>query len=113
MRRGAFGPPYFKPMIIKSNKIREGFQGMQSHGDITKFHHLERVDGIMEQAQNMREFSNNGWTKEKNMRQVASLPSTVVLKYPELLQDKTGKLLRKFLQGEEGRMYACVNPNTI
>lgn len=100
-------------MIIKSNKVLEGFQGMESKGDLTTFHHLERVDPIMEKARDMRDFSSNGWTKDRSMRQVATLPSTVILKHPELLQDKSGKLLRKFLQGEEGRRYACVNPNSI
>ena len=86
---------------------------MEHVGDKTLFNHLERVDGIMEHAESMRNFSNNGWTKEKNMRKVASVPSVLFLKHPEIFQDKSGKLLRKFLQTEEGRPYACVNPNTI
>ena len=100
-------------MIIQSNKLKDGLQNIIDQGDKRIFKHLEHINPIMENAQEIRDFSNNGWTKDKSMRQIASLPSLVVLKYPELLQDRTGTLLKKFLQTAEGMRYACVRPSTI
>ena len=100
-------------MIIRSNKAQEGLQRIIDKGDQRIFQHLEDVTPMMKTAQAVREHSNNGWTEKKSMRHIASLPSTIVLKYPEMLQDRTGTLLRKFLQTEEGMRYACVRPNTI
>jgi hypothetical protein len=100
-------------MIIQSNKVQEGLQNIIDRGDKRIFQHLENVTPMMKTAQEMREHSNNGWTEKKSMRHIASLPNMIVLKYPELLQDQTGALLRKFLQTEEGMRYACVSPSTI
>jgi hypothetical protein len=99
-------------MIIKSNKIQEGLQGIEHVGDKTILTHTEDITPILEKSHQMRQDSNNGWTKDRSMRHIANIPRNVILQRPELLADKTGKLMKEFLR-KEGESFLNVNKNSI
>jgi hypothetical protein len=74
-------------------------------GDKFIFNHMQDTAPTMEQAQYERDLSNNGWTEDRSMRKIASIPEIELVKHPEFLHDQ--KALLTWLKGE-GRKYATV-----
>jgi len=99
-------------MIIKSKKNIEGLFSQELKGEKFKFHHAENVTPMMIDAQMEREFGNKGWTKDRNMRKIATVPALALYDNPDLVKDGSNKAWKKYLSGE-GRCFATVDPNTI
>jgi hypothetical protein len=74
-------------------------------GDNFVFTHTQDTAPTMEQAQQERDWSNNGWTKDKTMRKIASIPEIELVRHPEFMHDQ--KALLTWLKGE-GRKYTTV-----
>ena len=75
-------------------------------GEKFKIQHGELIQPIEADVQDIREHTDNGWTDEKNFRQIASIPSLVFMEHPEFLHDDLA--LRRWLKTEEGRRYRTV-----
>ena len=98
--------------IIKSNKIVSGLQGVSYQDDKVILHHASNISGALAMAQGERDSLSDGWTKDRNMRKIATVPESEFILNPHLLKDNSTKVWRKFLQNE-GRDYAVVDPKTI
>jgi len=86
-------------LVTKNTRIMDS----SVKGDVFTLKHAENVSGIIESANNDRLYGNNGWTKDKTMRKIATLPASILLKYPHLIKDK--KALKKWLQTPEGMLF--------
>ena len=75
-------------------------------GEKFKIQHGELIQPIQEDAQIIKEHTDNGWTDERNFRQIASIPSLVFMQHPEFLHDDIA--LRRWLRSEEGSRYTTV-----
>ena len=64
-------------MIIRD---KDYLAGTTYKDDKFTMHHVQPTTNIQEEAYNIREFSNNGWTKEKSMRQIAHIPALEAVK---------------------------------
>jgi len=70
------------------------------------FTHIQPIEGIKREAAEIRQFSDNGWTKERNFRQIARIPVLEAMKHPEIFHD--ARAMRRYLQNE-GSDYRTVN----
>lgn len=98
--------------IIKSNKLIPGLQGITYEDDKVVLHHASNISGALTMAMQERNGLSDGWTKDRDMRKIATVPESEFILNPHLLKDNSTKVWRKFLQNE-GRDYAIVDPKTI
>jgi hypothetical protein len=80
-------------------------QSAEFIGDKFVFTHGQDTNPTMGAAQYERDWSDNGWTEDRSMRKIASIPEIELVKHPEFLHDQ--KALLTWLKGE-GRKYATV-----
>lgn len=78
--------------------------------DKVVFTHVQNVDAVRQSAQEIREFSNNGFTADKEFQQIARIPELEAIKHPEIFTDETA--MKRYLQNE-GRDYCTCNPAGI
>jgi hypothetical protein len=69
------------------------------------FTHAQDTAPTQELADYERNWSDNGWTKDRTMRKIASIPEIELVKHPEFMHDR--KALTTWLKGE-GRKYMTV-----
>ena len=65
------------------------------HGDHTVISHVEDLEPIFEHTAQMRKLNNNGFSKERNMRYLGTIPLMTLLRNPELANDSS---LKKYLR---------------
>lgn len=67
----------------------------------------------MESAHEERKDPNQGWTKDRTMRKIASIPAQEFFKHPEweeeLIANGNSPSMRKWLQTEYGSLFKTVN----
>lgn len=94
-------------MIIKDKTF---LHSIEEDGDKLKFNHMQDVDPVMEEVQAIKMFSDNGWTKERNFRQIGHIPEGhewwLRKHKPEIFKDM--KALKRWLMSEEGRPWRTV-----
>lgn len=94
-------------MIIKDKDVTTFFEEKGDHEIIT---HMARVDPVMAAAYEAREWSDNGWTQDRTMRQIAFIPPIVAQRLmkekPEVM--KCGKTMKRWLSSDEGREWLTV-----
>ena len=97
-------------MIIKSRiePLPEGYGILDARydGDNLLLKHAEHIDPILKEAAMLRDFSDNGFTKDRNFRQIGTVPGIEFVRHPEWNHDPG--LIRKWLMTEEGRPYRTV-----
>ena len=74
--------------------------------DKMRMKHVQDVGGIIQQAELLRNYSDNGFTSDRNMRHIATIPAGEFVNHPEWAYDE--KALIKWLKSEEGRPYRTV-----
>lgn len=101
-------------MIIRSSKLSEG-NTLEEQGGKIVLTHTENIEPVLEANYASRKDLNNGWSKNRNMRRIASIPFTVWLQwtkqYPELImgdKELKEKTLRKILKEEEMKQFWTV-----
>ncbi len=86
-------------MLIKD---KDYLMGTTYKGDKFTQHHIQPNLSIQEEAHVIREFSDNGWTKNKSMRQIAHIPA---LEAVRLAAERPGffespEMIREYLKRE-------------
>lgn len=94
-------------MLVKAKNKQSGLWGIDYKGDNFIMTHAEQVDPMMERAKVIRDESDNGWSEDRNMRQIGCIPSSVLLKHPEWMHEP--KLLKRWLMSDEGAPYRTVS----
>ena len=102
-------------MIIKSAKITEGTSLVDNNDGKFTLNHAMDITPILEANYHAKKDAQNGWSKDRNMRRVASIDPLTwkkwTQKFPELLlgdrklRDKT---LYNLLYTEEGKQFWTV-----
>jgi hypothetical protein len=95
-------------MIIKDKTF---LHSVEEKGDKLIFHHVQDVAPSMKAAYEIREHSDNGWTKDRHMRQIGLCSESAfhqaMVENPEIMKD--GRELYKFMMSEKGRPYRTVS----
>lgn len=102
-------------MIIKSQKITEGTSLVDNNDGQFTLNHAMDISPILEANYHAKKDDQNGWSKDRSMRHVASIDSLTwknwTDKFPELLvgdrklRDQT---LYKLLYTDEGKQFWTV-----
>lgn len=92
-------------MIIKNT-----LHSIEEKGDKLVFNHVADVAPVLEEAYLIKNFSDNGWTKERRLRQIGHIPEEhewwLRKHKPEIFKD--AKALKAWLMSEEGRPWRTV-----
>jgi hypothetical protein len=94
-------------MIIKDKTF---LHSVEAKGDNLIFNHVQDVAPSMEMAAQIKEHSDNGWTKDRSMRQIGHFSESAfhqaMIENPEIMKD--GRELFKFVMSEKARPYRTV-----
>lgn len=98
-------------MIIRDGNGDTGLLDIQYEGDKIKYTHVQQLDNAQEELAMMEAASSpDGFSKDRTLRYIGTIPAIIWLQHPEFMHDT--KALNKWLQSEEGRKW-CVNlPDT-
>ena len=102
-------------MIIKdSDRAENTLIGTTIDGDHYTHHHAQNTSAIQAGCHELRQDSGNGWTKERTMRKIASIPALDAVR---LGNERPGffsspEMMREWLR-REGEDYLTVKKNTI
>jgi len=91
--------------LVRAQGMDEGIWSARIDGDECRIFHAQKTDDIDLQNHIERESGNNGWTIDRSMRKIASIPALEFAKHPEFTQDEA--TLKKWLK-KEGRRYLSV-----
>jgi len=81
--------------------------GFEQYGSEFKITHVQPIADIVNEVQAFKSLdTRNGFSFDKSVRRIASIPAIEFVKHPEWAHDQ--KALRKWLKSEEGRMYLTV-----
>lgn len=102
---GASAPSHSlsETMIIRSSQIREGLQTIDYRKEQVVFTHAQRIDPVLAECQESRESGSEGWSANRTMQRIASIPAAVFVQHPEFVHEPS--LITKWLQTDEGRPY--------
>ena len=102
-------------MIIRSSKLSEGTILTETKNGI-ELHKTVNIEPVLEANYQARKDIQNGFTKDRNMRRVASIPFETWISWtkedPGLIcgdKELREKLLRKKLHAEENKVFWTVN----
>ena len=91
-------------MIFSTTEpIQEGFQRAVGKKDQLVFEHIQRIGPILEDAHVSRESGREGWTPDRSMQLIATIPANVFVQHPEFVHDTS--LVVKWLKTDEGAPY--------
>lgn len=101
-------------MLINKQKdipdILLDLPNVHAKGDNLIFEHIYDVSDDAVRAGEIKMFSDNGWTKDREFRQIGHIPAATVAwlerNRPDVMRD--AKLLKKWLMTEEGSMWRTV-----
>ena len=84
-------------------------------GDTYSHHHAQLVTNIQKEAYAIREHSDNGFTKDRTMRQIGHIPA---LDAARLQVERPGifaheEIMNEWLKSEEGEKYLTVKRNSF
>jgi hypothetical protein len=91
-----------------------GLVDVQLKGDKFHFLHAQDVEPVAAACKELRKDSNKGFSKDRTMQRIASIPELVWFAHPEFIGDHGQvnlKELRKFLKSPEGEMYVTAAGN--
>lgn len=101
-------------MIIRAENLPE--QIFEMKGDQIKITNNEYVGDVMEHNWNLRNGENNGFSKDREFRRIASIPNSVfhewIREYPEIMQgdrELRDKTLKKLLKKSENQWLRTVD----
>ena len=99
-------------MIIKDKDFSTG---TVLDGDKISSHHAQLVTNIQQEAYAIREFSDNGFTKDRTMRQIGHIPA---LDAARLQVERPGifaheEIMNEWLKSKEGEKYLTVKRNSF
>ena len=94
-------------MIIKDKAY---LHSVQEDGDYLKFTHVQDIAPSLQRAQEIKDFSDNGWTKDRTMRQIGVIPEAefmqIARENPDIMRD--GRELYKYLMSDKGAKFRTV-----
>ena len=96
-----------KPLIREPNSYGAGLVEIKADNDKFIFLHAQDVTPILVKAHDIRKHSDNGWTEDRNFRQIGAIPEIEFLKHPEWMHEPD--LIAKWLNSDEGRGFRTVN----
>lgn len=98
------------PIIKSNNNLGEGLVGAEFSEKFVKVSHVENVSPIFAANQKSREDSHNGFSDDRSMRKIASIPPLVAIEaektHPGLFQDKN--MMKEFLRSDVGKLCMTV-----
>ena len=94
-----------KPLLDENDAT---ILGVEYEGDNYVMRHAQKIDSILESNYEARKNDNNGFTKDRSMRKVASIPEMEFIKRPELIKDLSGNTMKRFLRSDECKPYLRV-----
>ena len=95
-------------MLISPNKPM--LYDYHDEGDKTVFTHVQNIEDVVESAQQIRKYSDNGFTESREFQMIARIAQADAIKHPEIFTDE--KAMKLYLQGE-GRKYCTCDPAGI
>src|SRR5512139_586462 len=69
--------------------------------------HGQKVNPMLEKAYDLRTHGDNGFTEDRNFRQIGAIPDIEFNKHPEWMHEPD--LIKKWLNTDEGFPYRTVN----
>jgi len=98
-------------MIFKGDGNDTGLLSVESEKDQFKFTHIQRLDDAEEELRMMEAHgSTDGFSKDRTMRYLGTIPAIIWLEHPEWQHDD--KALMRWLQSDEGRKWCVHLPDT-
>ena len=95
-------------MIIKDKQFDRGVLGARVEGDYLVVDHIQDVDPILKDLQLRRvEQNDNGFSHDRSMRFLGTVPMSVFVMHPEFLKDT--KALVEWLENDPVGQQFCVN----
>ena len=96
-------------------KDKDFLTGTVFKDDKVSNHHSQLVTNIQEEAYAIREHSDNGFTKDRTMRQIGHIPA---LDAARLQVERPGifaheEIMNEWLKSEEGQKYCTVKRNSF
>lgn len=102
-------------MILRTSKLKEGTVITEDKGKFTLIQSVD-IDPVLKANYEAKKDSQNGFSKDKSYRRVASIPIetwvSLTRRMPELLlgdKELREKTLNKWLHSEEGKMFWTVS----
>lgn len=86
--------------------IPKGHIGTIVNDDKLIFTQAENITPILQRAHDIRTYSDNGWTEDKNFRQIGSVPHIEFLRHPEWMHEPG--LIVRWLRSDEGAPFRTV-----
>lgn len=96
-----------KQLIKEQSASGSGLIDIKADGEKYIFLHGQEVTPILAKAYDIRKWSDNGWTEDRNFRQVGAVPEIEFVKHPEWTHEPG--LIIKWLNTDEGQPYRTVN----
>ena len=100
------------PIIRSRYQGEDGLLGVEARGDKYIFNHVQRLDPIIRECAVKRKDPSRGYSSDRSLRQIASIPESVYLAHPEFVFP-SGQLNRdavyKWLDSPEGELFKTVN----
>lgn len=91
-------------MIIRTKEnLPTGLVGVQNVDDKVIFTHRANITPHLQEAYELRQQDNNGFTKDKSRQHIAHIPAHIFAQHPEFTHDPN--LIVKWLRTEEGAPY--------
>lgn len=94
-------------MIIKD---KSQLHSIEDDGDFLKFNHVQNINPTLAKVNEIKMFSDNGWTHDRSMRQIGEIPELVfaqlIAERPEIAKD--ANKLKEWLMSSEGQQYRTV-----
>ena len=89
---------------------KNSWMGWQEKGDQVVFNHVANIAPTLESAKQLREFSDNGWTHDRSLRQIGCIDAhtfhKLMTERPEIAKDPDK--LRDWLMSSEGEEFRTV-----
>ena len=101
-------------MIVKDDGSIDTLVGTSIKGDYYTHHHAQNTSLVQAGCHEQRQDDSNGWTQERTMRKIASIPALDAVR---LGNERPGFFSSPEMIGEwlkkEGEAYLTVKKNTI
>jgi hypothetical protein len=101
--------------IIRTSRLEEGNKVTETNGKLV-LDKVVNIEPVLQANYEARKDSQNGWSKERNIRRVASIPFETWIAWtreePGLIagdKELRDKLLKKKLYAEENKVFWTIN----
>ncbi len=95
-----------KKLIRDESEIGAGLIEVSAEKEKFIFIHGQKVGPMLQKAYDLRNNGDNGFTEDRNFRQIGAIPEIEFTKHPEWMHEPD--LIKKWLNTEEGKPYKTV-----